>query len=112
MKNSLGRRLEDKKLGDAICYNIERLASNVARLIGPKAGLRQVRIRKVTGKEETAVEKDKIFVGWEEAQPTVGRSYCLYIAAGGIFRSAAVTQVLKGHFRTRNSLYELQELEV
>jgi hypothetical protein len=109
VKNALGRRLEDKQLGDAVCYQIERLASNVARLLGTGSGLRKVRIRKVTGKEQASVAKDKVFVGWEEAPPTVGGTYCLYIEGGGIFRSTTVTQVLKDHFRTRNSLYEIQE---
>ncbi len=110
VKNTLGRRLEDKKLGDAICYNMERLASNIARLVGGKAGLRKVRIRKVTGKEEAAVAKDKILLGWEEAPPQQGKSYCVYMEDGGIFRSAVITQVLKDHFRTRNSLYEIEEV--
>ena len=110
VKNTLGRRLEDKELGDAICHHVERLASNVAQLMAGNAGLRRVRIRKVTGKEMGTVAKDKILVGWEEAPPEMGRSYCLYIAGGGVFRSAEVTQVLKDHFRTRNSLYEVQEM--
>jgi hypothetical protein len=110
VKNSLGRRLEDKKLGDAICYNMERLASNIARLVGGKAGLRKVRIRKVTGKEDAVVAKDRVLLGWEEAPPREGKSYCMYMEGGGIFRSALVTQVLKDHFRTRNSLYEIEEV--
>jgi hypothetical protein len=110
VKNTLGRRLEDKKLGDEICFHLERIASNVAQMVSGKAGLRRVRIRKVIGKEEATVAKDKVFVGWEEAPPQVNRSYCLYIEGGGIFRSATITNVLKDHFRTRNSLYEIQEL--
>jgi hypothetical protein len=111
MKNALGRRLEDKKLGDEICFHVERLASNLANMVGRRAGLRRVQIRKVLGKMDAAVEKDRIFVGWEESPPQVGKSYILYLEGGGIFRSAVVTQVLKDHFRTRNSLYEIQPME-
>lgn len=110
VKDALGRRLEDRKLGEVVCYNIERLASNIVRLVGKGAGLRRVQIRKVTGKEEAAVAKDRVLVGWEEAPPQVGRSYTLYLEGGGIFRSATVVQALKDHFRTRNSLYNIQEL--
>lgn len=107
-KSTLGRRSKDKKLGDGICLNIERLASNLVRTYGARVGLRKVNIRKVTGKEDALVEKEKIFVGWEEAPPQVGRSYCVYLEGGGIFRSAVVREVSEDHFQTLNSLYEIQ----
>jgi len=110
VKDALGRRLEDRKLGELVCYNVERLASNIVRLVGKGAGLRRVQIRKVTGREEAAVAKDRVLVGWEESPPQVGKSYTLYLEGGGIFRSATVVNVLKDHFRTRNSLYSIQEL--
>jgi hypothetical protein len=110
MKNTLGRRMDDKKRGESICFLIERLASDLARLLGPEVGLRKVKIRKVTGKEAAKVAKDKVFVGWEESRPQDGKSYCLYLQGGGVFRSAKVTQVLENHFRTLNSLYEIQTM--
>jgi hypothetical protein len=112
VKNTLGRRIDDKKLGDDICFSVERLASNLADLVGSRGGLRKVRIRKVTGKYAGVVEKDKILLGWEEAPPQEGKSYCLYIVGGGIFRSAKVTQALQDHFRTRNSIYEIQQIDL
>jgi hypothetical protein len=111
MQNPLGRRDEDKRLGNRICYFLERLASNLARMVGSEAGLRKVKIRKVTGKDEAAVAKDKIFTGWEESPPQVGKGYCLYLEGGGVFRSARVTQTLKDVFRTANSVYEIEEIQ-
>jgi hypothetical protein len=111
LKNSLGRRLEDRKNGEAICSFIEELASNLAQHFGKETGLRHVKIRKVTGKAQAVVAMDRVLSGWEEAPPQVGKIYCLYLHGGGLFRSTPVTQVQEYHFRTRNSLYEIQEIK-
>jgi hypothetical protein len=107
-KEALGRRSEDEKMGDSICTSIERLGSYIGRTAGPSAGLRKVQIRKVRGKQHAAVEKGTAFVGWEAAPPEVGRAYFIYLESGGVFRSAPVRHVSENHFRTRNSLYEIE----
>jgi len=110
VKNTLGRRMDDKKSAEVICYLIEQIASNLADHFGKQTGLRHVRIRKVTGRDAAVVAKDRTFPGWEEAPPQIGKIYCLYLHGGGIFRTTLVTQVEGNHFHTRNSLYEIQQI--
>jgi hypothetical protein len=43
--------------------------------------------------------------------PRVGQSYCLYLENGKVFRTGEVTEVGKSHFRTTNSVYEIEVVE-
>lgn len=110
-KDTLGRRVDDKKNAEVICHYIEQLGSALAQHFGKETGLRHVSIRKVKGKTEAAITKDKVLSGWEEALPQAGKIYCLYLHGGGIFRSTPVIEVQNNSFRTRNSLYEVHQIK-
>lgn len=111
MRNSLGRRSEDKQLADSLCTTLESLANNIQELLQNGRALRRVRIKKVRGKESVAIGPGTVIEGWEEARPQVGRSYRVFRDDGGVFRSAVVVKVGKGMFETKNSVYAIEVLE-
>lgn len=110
LKDILGRRSDDRRLGNRICASIEQLGSYIVRTSADRAGLRKVQLRKVKGKQEASMKKARTFVGWGQARPQVGKRYFVYLESGGVFRSAIVRQVSENHFQTKNSLYEIRLL--
>jgi hypothetical protein len=111
MKNRVGRREEDHKLGETLCSAIGGIAANIAQLRQRDAAPRKVRITKVSGKEGAQVDIRATVVGWEEGRPAPGRGYRVFKDDGGVFSSAPVTKVTPGHFQTQNSLYRIEVLE-
>jgi hypothetical protein len=107
MKDRIGRRQDDRKVGESLCLAIEALADNIAHLLSKEKGLRKVRVTKMSGKKEGRVKVQSSLVGWEEMRPHVGRTYRVFKDDGGVFRSAVVTKVLPGYFQTQNSVYRL-----
>jgi hypothetical protein len=109
MKDRLGRRKEDHRLGEIVCCTIESIASNVDSLLNKDNKPRLVRISQASRGEPTRVA-DHTSVGWEPEAPSVGKSYRLYKADGGVFHSAPVTMAEFEHFQTLNSLYRIEVL--
>ena len=55
LKDQVGRREEDKKLGTVLCSTVEAVASNIGRLLKQEQGTRKVRITKASGKNDAPV---------------------------------------------------------
>jgi hypothetical protein len=111
VKDMVGRRQTDRKLGDTLCSTIANVAANIHGLLARAKALRKVRITKMRGKIPSRVAVRASVVGWEAKRPRVGKKYRLYKDDGGVFRSALVTEVKPGFFQTRNSLYRVEVLE-
>lgn len=103
----LGRRDEDRKLGELLSAGLEGLARRLVELGVIEQVPRKVRLRKVLGKsnEKFPVGMEKL--GWEMDLPKVGERYCLYLDDGRVFRTGEVMEYSEEHFRTRNSVYEI-----
>lgn len=110
MKDRLGRRQEDRKLGESLCATIEAIASNLGQLVGKERRLRKVRITKMSGERSSQMQVQTSVVGWEENRPQVGKSYRLFKDDGGLFRSARVIKVTPDYFQTQNSVYRIEVL--
>ncbi len=110
LKDRLGRRKEDRRLGETLCSTLESLATNLQQLVKRRGDLRKVRITKVSGRKGARLGLQIVIVGWEEERPCVGKNYRLFKEDGGIFRSALVTRVTEDYFQTQNSLYRLEVL--
>ncbi len=110
MKNRIGRRQDDRQVGESLCVAIEALAGNIVHLFSKEKGLRKVRLTKMSGKKDARVKVQSAVVGWEETRPHVGRTYRVFKDDGGVLRSAVVTKVMPGFFQTQNSLYKIEVL--
>lgn len=111
MKDWIGRREEDRKLGETLVSTIGSIAANIAQLQEKGKRPRKVRVTKMSGKEGAQLDVQTTIVGWEEARPRVGRNYRLIQEDGGVFSSAPLTKIASGYFQTRNSLYQIEVLE-
>lgn len=112
MKDQLGRRAEDRKLGESLCAIIEAIATNLGRPIQTKEQpsedrTRKIRLTKIKGKKDLK----KAVVGWEEKPPEVGQRYRVFKDDGGIVNTSAVTKVASDHLQTENSVYLLEVLD-
>jgi hypothetical protein len=110
LKNQLGRREVDRRIGDALCATIGAIASNIGHPGETKEQpaeerLRRVRLTKVSGGKGHAT-----IAGWEEAPPEVGKSYRVFQENGSVVRTSPITRVSEGFVQTRNSLYQLEIL--
>jgi hypothetical protein len=111
VKDRIGRRDEDRKLGESLCSAIEAVALNIGTLLEKYRRLRKVKITKLSGKEGASVDVQSTLIGWEEARPRVGKNYRVFKEDGGIFRSALVVKMFPGHFQTQNSVYRIEVLQ-
>lgn len=111
MRCSLGRREEDKVLAESLCSALGVLAADIQGLTGQSKTLRRVRLTKMSGRSNAALEVHSAFVGWEQDRPKVGSNYTVFKDEGGVFRSAMVIRVREGEFQTRNSIYRVEVLE-
>lgn len=107
----LGRREEDKKMGEALTGGLDAIAKRLLELGIIEQLPRKVKIVKVLGKESSTFPVGTERVGWEMDLPRLGQRYCVYLEDGRVFRTGEVTEMGHGHFRTGNSVYELQVLE-
>ncbi len=118
MKDLLGRRKEDRRLGDDLCATLGTTAAIIVQRTPAPAPaparaheerLRKVRLAKVS---QTKKGDDAAIVGWEESPPALGKSYRIFTDTGGVFRTSILVKVAPGYIRTRNSLYEVKVLEI
>lgn len=107
----LGRREEDKKMGEALKGGLDAIAKRLLELGIIEQLPRKVKVIKVLGKDGSSFPVGTERVGWEMDLPRLGQRYCLYLEDGRVFRTGEVTEMGQGHFRTGNSVYELQVLE-
>lgn len=112
MKDQLGRRKEDHRLGETLCITIEGLADTMSRPVPSKAESREdshrkVRLTKMSGDKS----QGKAIVGWEDKAPLVGQGYRVFREDGGIILTSVVIKVASGEIRTRNSVYQIEVLE-
>jgi len=110
MKDQVGRREEDKKLGTILCSTVEAVASNISRLLKEERSTRKVRITKASGKNHVPVRPFSSVEGWEAEQPKVGEKYRLYTHDGHVFATSPVTAVKSDYLQTQNSLYRIEVL--
>ncbi|MGQ9654251.1 MAG: hypothetical protein ACUVXD_09330 [Thermodesulfobacteriota bacterium] len=107
----LGRREEDRRLVELLSAGLEGLARRLVELGVIEQVPRKVRLRKVLGKSDEKFPVGMEKLGWEMDLPKVGERYCLYLDDGRVFRTGEVLEYGEGHFRTRNSVYEIQRVE-
>ncbi len=107
----LGRRAEDRRLGEALSEGLEGIARRLLELGIIDQLPRKVRLKKVLGVSGSKFSVGLERVGWEMELPKLGERYCLYMDDGRLFRTGEVTEYGNDHFRTGNSVYEIQVLE-
>lgn len=107
----LGRREEDKRMGEALTGGLDAIAKRLLDLGIIEQLPRKVRVIKVLGKENSSFPVGTQRVGWEMDLPRLGQRYCVYLDDGRVFRTGEVTEMGQGHFKTGNSVYEIQVLE-
>lgn len=107
----IGRREEDRKIGEALTKGLGEIAQRLMELGIIEQLPRKVRLKKVLGKNDTKFPVGTERVGWEMEVPKIGQSYCLYMDNGKVFRTAEVADLGPSHFRTTNSVYQLEILE-
>lgn len=107
----LGRRSEDKEVGQALAKGLDEIAHRLLELGIIEQLPRKVRLIKVLGKNDGRFPIGTQRIGWEMDLPRVGHSYCLYLENGRVFRTGEVTEIGKTHFRTTNSVYEIEIIE-
>jgi hypothetical protein len=107
----LGRREEDKQIGEALTRGLGEIAQRLLELGVIEQLPRKVRITKVLGKNDSKFPVGTQRIGWEMELPKIGQSYCLYMDNGKVFRTGEVADLSPTHFRTTNSVYELEVLE-
>jgi hypothetical protein len=113
LKDQLGRRQEDRQLGEALCTVIGSIATNLVgaeddRGETPDGVLRKVKLTRVSGgkgKPQPAI------VGWEEHPPRVGQIYRVFQENGSVVRTSPITRFAGGYVQTRNSLYQIEVVE-
>ncbi len=107
----LGRREEDRRLGELLSAGLEGLARRLVELGVIEQVPRKVRLRKVLGKSNDKFPIGVEKLGWEMDLPKVGERYCLYLDDGRVFRTGEVLEYGEEHFRTRNSVYEIRVVQ-
>jgi hypothetical protein len=111
MGADLGRREEDRKLGQALSEGLDSISRRLLELGVIDQLPRKVRLTKILGRTNgrfpVGVEK----VGWEMDLPLLGQRYCLYLDDGRVFRTGEVTEHRDDHFRTGNSVYKIEVVE-
>ncbi len=107
----LGRREEDRRLGELLSAGLEGLVRRLVELGVIQQVPRKVRLRKVLGKTDEKFPVGMEKLGWEMDLPKVGERYCLYLDDGRVFRTGEILEYGEGHFRTRNSVYEIRPLQ-
>lgn len=111
LKDQLGRRREDRELGEALCVTLGSIASNIVSLTARGADYtrkRKVRLRRCGGGLQIL---DTIIEGWEQQPPVVGKSYVVLQENGRFIRTSSITKITGKFLHTRNSVYELEILE-
>ncbi len=109
LKNQLGRRKEDRDLGEALCATVGAIACNVAQQ-GPgsyQGGRRRVRLTRLGGGKG---QTHRVIEGWENGEPQLGKSYLIFQDSGRVVRTSPLTRVSGAFLQTRNSLYQLEIL--
>ena len=112
LKDQLGRRREDRELGEALCVTLGSIASNIVggfkRAESSFAPRRKVRLsRRAGGSGRT----DTVIEGWEQHPPVLGKSYVVLQENGRFVRTSSLIKITGNVLQTRNSIYELEILE-
>jgi hypothetical protein len=107
LKDQLGRRKEDRELGEALCATIGAIACNVTQTgtRDQQTGKRRVRLTRLGGGKG---ELNKVIEGWEDGEPRVGKSYRVFQDSGRVIRTSPLTRVSGEFLQSRNSLYQLE----
>lgn len=107
LKGQLGRRKEDRDLGEALCATVGAIACNVAQkgTQGQQASRRRVRLTRLGGGKG---ETHRVIEGWENGEPQLGKSYLIFQESGRVVRTSPLTRISGGFLQTRNSLYQLE----
>jgi hypothetical protein len=101
----IGRREEDRKLGEALRHSSERLARRLMELGLIRQMPRKIRLRKLHGGDQGPLSVGGERIGWEMEAPVPGRRYCLHQDGGRVLRTGIVEACGAGYVRTQNSLY-------
>lgn len=111
LKDRLGRRREDRELGEALCAIIGAIACSVADTDAQAARpqRRRVRLTRLGGGKG---EQLRVIEGWEEEEPQEGKSYRILQDNGRLVRTSTLTRVSGEFLQSRNSLYKIQVLMV
>jgi hypothetical protein len=109
-KDKLGRRREDREIGESLCASISAIAENLSRCSRADKEAREEQPRKIRLTKIREGAADGAHVGWEEGSPVIGQSYRLFTEAGGVIRTSAVTEVGCGFIQTLNSRYRIDVL--
>jgi len=107
LKDQLGRRKEDRDLGEALCATVGAIACNVAQkgTQGQEIGRRRVRLTRLGGGKG---ETHRVIEGWENREPQLGKSYLIFQESGRVVRTSPLTRISGAFLQTRNSLYQLE----
>lgn len=107
LKDQLGRRKEDRDLGEALCATVGAIACNVAQkgFQGQDKAHRRVRLTRLGGGKGDA---HKVIEGWENNEPQLGKSYLIFQESGRVVRTSPLTRISGDFLQTRNSLYQLE----
>ncbi len=112
LKDQLGRRKEDRELGEALCVTLGSIASNIVggskrpeSTFTPKRKVRLLRRAGGSGRTDAVIE------GWEQHPPVLGKSYVVLQENGRFVRTSSLTKITGNVLQTRNSIYELEILE-
>ena len=89
--------------------HVDRTPRNNLDSSGP-GKKRKVRIKKISGKD-TDLRVGSSFIGLEGKPAEVGKKYCVLLDDRMIFRSSRVVEITDSHIQTRNSVYEIVEME-
>ncbi|MEJ5376571.1 MAG: hypothetical protein WHX93_08330 [bacterium] len=110
LKDQLGRRKEDRELGEALCVTVGAIACNVAQRgsSGQQMGRRRIRLTRLGGGKG---ETHRIIEGWENEEPRVGKSYLIFQEGGRVLRTSPLTRISGAFVQTRNSLYQIEILD-
>jgi hypothetical protein len=110
-KDGVGRRSEDQRLGELLCSTIESIADSIDRLLTRERNLRQVKITKVSGKNNAQVRSYTSIEGWAADRPQVGHVYRIYTYNAAVFQTSQVIEAKRDYFQTQNSLYRIEVLQ-
>ena len=74
--------------------------------------MRRVSIQKaIKDQVRPSVSFGRVYEGWEDVKPTVGKPYCIFCESWGFFKTSEVVSVSNGFIETLNSFYKLNVLE-
>lgn len=107
----LGRRNEDKQIGQALTGGLDAIARRLLELGVIEQLPRKVRLVKVLGKDGSTFPVGTERIGWEMNLPELGQRYCLYLEDGRVFRTGEIKELGRDHFRTGNSVYEMEIMQ-